>query len=57
LLRTPNSPYYEINPSGQVPYLVDARGASVILPMAAHSSPPGCGRCRTGRYAGDGPAV
>src|SRR5262245_4084645 len=27
--RTPNSPYYQINPSGRVPYLVDDAGASM----------------------------
>jgi glutathione S-transferase len=27
--RTPGSPYYQINPSGRVPYLVDDRGAGM----------------------------
>jgi glutathione S-transferase len=27
--RTPSSPYYQINPSGRVPYLVDDAGASM----------------------------
>jgi glutathione S-transferase len=27
--RTPSSPYYQINPSGRVPYLVDATGVGM----------------------------
>jgi glutathione S-transferase len=27
--RTPNSPYYQINPSGRVPYLIDDAGAGM----------------------------
>src|SRR4030095_13663163 len=27
--RTPNSPYYQINPSGRVPYLVDDTGVGM----------------------------
>ena len=27
--RTPNSPYYQINPSGRVPYLIDDAGVGM----------------------------